>query len=339
MSYFKPNIDAMHAYIPGFQPGPEAIKLNANENPYPPSPKTWEAFAHVSDEQLRVYPDPLARAFTAVVADVLSVPQSRILAGNGSDNVLAAIIHAAGGPIAVPTPTFPYYHTLASVEGAEFIEVPTGENFRVDFDALAKVQAAVTFIANPNNPTGVLEPIEKIDALAGQLGGLLVIDEAYYDFCGQTALPLVDKHPNLIVTRTLSKGYSLASLRLGFGDAQEHLIAAMSKAMEIYNLSTPTILAGAAAFADQDHKNANAAKIVASRNALATELASRGWDVVDSEANFLLAAPPQRNGAELHKQLKDKGIFVRYFKQPRLEDYLRIAVGTDEHIAALLAAL
>lgn len=339
MSYFKPNIDAMTAYVPGIQPGPGTIKLNANENPYPPSPKAWEAFAHVSDEELRVYPDPAAKVFTAVVSEILGVPQSRILAGNGSDNVLAAIIHAAGGPIAIPSPTFPYYQTLADVEGATIIEVDTNERFNVDFDALAKVQAAVTFLANPNNPTGVAATVEQIDALAGQLGGLLIVDEAYCDFTDITALPLVDKHPNLIVTRTLSKGYSLASLRLGFAVAQESLIASLFKAMEIYNLSTPTIKAGAAAYADQDHKNANAAKILASRNALATELASREWDVIPSEANFLLAAPPERNGEAVYEQLKAKGIFVRYFKQPRLADYLRITIGTDEQNKTLLAAL
>ncbi|MBT7170525.1 MAG: histidinol-phosphate aminotransferase family protein, partial [Phycisphaerales bacterium] len=252
MSYFKSNIDAMTPYVPGFQPGPEAIKLNANENPYPPSPKAWEALAHISDDELRVYPDPTGAVFTAAVAETLGVPQSRVLAGNGSDNVLAAVIHAAGGPIAIPTPTFPYYETLSQVEGAEIIEVPTDENFRVDFDALAEANAAVTFLANPNNPTGVLEPLEAIEALARKLDGLLVVDEAYYDFCGVTALPLVDTCDNVIVTRTLSKGYSLASLRMGFAIAQEPILEALFKAMEIYNVSTTTLLAGARAFVDQD---------------------------------------------------------------------------------------
>ena len=344
MNYFRPNIDEMTGYVPGEQPGAgqKVIKLNTNENPYPPSPKAMAVLRGLDADLLRRYPDPMSGAVRRAVAKVLGVPAEWVIVGNGSDDVLAMIFRAccqSGRGVAYPMPTYVYYRTLAQIQDAEFVEVPFDEDYHLPVDALAAVGAAVTFVASPNSPSGTSFPAAELDDLAGRLSGLLVIDEAYVDFADASAISLVKKRPNVVILRTLSKGYSLAGLRLGFGILRPELIPALVKVKDHYNVDAVAAAVGAAAIEDQAWMTANAAKVRASRAALSAGLAGLGFRVWPSEANFLLARPPAGGAERVYAALKSRGILVRYFKEPRLDDKLRITVGTDADNAALLAAL
>ena len=344
MTFFRDNIDAMAAYVPGEQPaaGQRVIKLNTNENPYPPSPRAMAALATLDPEALRLYPDAMAGAFRQAVADVLDTPAEWVLPGDGSDDVIMMIARSALGPgrrVAYPTPTFTFYRTQALIEGAEIREVPFAPDFRLPIDDLAAADAHVTFIANPNSPSGTAAGNEELAALAARLSGLLVIDEAYVDFAESSALPLVAEFPNVMLLRTLSKGYSLAGLRLGYGVAQPPLIQGLLKTKGIYNVGAAPAAAGAAAMADQACKNANAEKVKASRARLAAALAELGCPSLRSEANFLLTTLPGGRAERAQQALKNRGILVRYYPMPPLRDCLRITVGTDEQNDAVIAAL
>ncbi|MFW6132261.1 MAG: histidinol-phosphate transaminase [Planctomycetota bacterium] len=344
MSFFRDNIEQMAAYVPGAQPpaGAEVIKLNTNENPYPPSPRVAEALATFDAETLRVYPDATAGVLRQAAAEAMDVPPGWILPGNGSDDAIMMIARAACAPrrlVACPVPTFTYYRTQAQVETAGPLEVPYGEDYALPVDALAESGAAVTFVANPNSPSGTAAPTEQLGELAERLSGLLVVDEAYVDFADETALGLVERCDNVIVLRTLSKGYSLAGLRVGFAVARPALLEALCKTKQIYNVGALPAALGAAALRDADWKDANVERVRAARAELTAGLRAMGWRVWDSQANFVLARPGGGDAAAVHAMLKDSGILVRYFQAPRLDDKLRITVGTDEQNAALLKAL
>ena len=344
MSYFRKNIDAMSGYVPGEQPpqGAKVVKLNTNESPYPPSPAAMKVLRDLDGENLRRYPDAMAGEFRRAAGNVLGVAPEWILPGNGSDDLVMMIARACTGPgraAAYPVPTFTFYVTQARVQAAEIVEVPFDEDFNLPVDELAEANAAVTFVANPNSPSGTFAPVDRLDELAGRVSGLLAIDEAYVDFSEQDALRLAEKHDNVIILRTLSKGYSLAGLRLGFGVGNPGLLDGLSKAKAIYNVSAAACAVGAAAIEDQAHKIANAEKIKASRTKLTSELADMGFRVWPSQANFLLARPPGGDAGRMHQALKARGILVRYFNEPRLDDKLRITVGTDRQNAALVEGL
>jgi len=331
----------MTAYVPGEQPDAdsEVVKLNTNENPYPPSPHVLAALQAVPAESLRVYPDPAGRNFAAAAAGLLDVPVEWVLPGNGSDNLIVMIARACGGPMVIPSPTFPFYRTQAEVEAIELREAPFGEGFRLPVNELIAAGGAVTFVANPNSPTAAAATNDELDRLAAGLSGLLVIDEAYADFADTNAVEVVRNRANVVLLRTLSKGYSLAGLRLGFAVGRPEILAGLWKTKEIYNVSAAALAAGIAALADQDHMRANVEKIKASRAKLTEALASRGWRVWPSQANFILAAPPDGQAERVYQQLKDSNILVRYFEHPRLTETLRITVGTDKQNEALLKAI
>ena len=344
MTYFRPNINAMSGYVPGEQPPPDAkvIKLNTNENPYPPSPAALKVLQELGGDLLRRYPDPMVGAFRREASQVLGVPADWILAGNGSDDLLTMIIRACSEPgrgVVYPMPTYVLYRTLAQIQGSEIREVSYPEDYSLPIEQLIEAQGAVTFVASPNSPSGTAVSVELLDKLAAQLSGVLVIDEAYVDFAESDALELVKKYDNVIVLRTLSKGYSLAGLRLGFGVANPTLLEGLIKVKDSYNVDAVACAVGAAAIADQTHKTTNAQKIKASRTQMANDLKQLGFDVFPSQANFLLVRSPSGNGEYLYEMLKHQGILVRYFKQPRLEDKLRITVGTPEQNATLIKVL
>jgi histidinol-phosphate aminotransferase len=344
MTYFRDNIDKMPAYVPGEQPpaGSKIIKLNTNENPYPASPKAAEVLRGFDIDQLRRYSDPMSKAFCQAAAKALDVPAEWVLAGNGSDDLLAMIIIACGEQgrkIVYPMPTYVLYRTLAQMQDAPFVEVPFDDDYNLPLERLIAEQGAVTFIARPNSPSGTVWPLKQIEQLALGLEGLLVVDEAYADFAEDNALELARKHANVVVLRTLSKGYSLAGLRLGFAIANPQVLATLNKVKDSYPVDALACAVGAAAMGDQAHKNANAEKVKASRAKLSADLAKLGFRVWPSQSNFLLAAPPGGDAARLYQGLKARGILVRYFNEPRLDDKLRITVGTDEQDAALVAAL
>ncbi|MBW4473118.1 MAG: histidinol-phosphate transaminase [Stenomitos rutilans HA7619-LM2] len=342
--YFRPAIAAMTGYVPGEQPKPNTtiIKLNTNENPYPPSPDAIVALQNIQGEWLRRYPDPYANEFRQAVSAALGVPLDWIIVGNGSDDILNVIIRACAEPkrnVVYPVPTYVLYRTLTAMQPAETIEIPYGDDYHLPIADLIATNGAVTFIASPNSPSGHVVAIDELRQLATALTGVLVIDEAYVDFAEGSALPLVQEFENVIVTRTLSKGYSLAGLRLGFGIAQPSLLSGLFKVKDSYNIDAIANAVGAAAMRDQAYKNECAAKVKASRTKLAIDLKQLGFHLWESHANFLLAQPPQGNAEQIYLALKERGILVRYFKQAGLSDKLRISVGTDEQNQLLVEAL
>jgi histidinol-phosphate aminotransferase len=344
MSYFRKNVEDLAAYQPGEQPpaGAKVIKLNTNENPYPPSPEAMKVLAAVDGEILRRYPDPFARRACEAAAGVYRVPVDHVMAGNGSDELLAIIFRAAltaGTVVAYPMPTYVLYRTLAQMQETGITEVPYDEDYNLPTGALVKAGAAVTVVASPNSPSGTPASNEEIASLASAVKGLVVVDEAYADFADGNALSLVDKFDNVIVLRTLSKGYSLAGLRLGFAVAQPRVIGMLEKIRDSYNIDALTNLVGAAAMGDQAHMLANAERVKASRLTLSRRLKELGFRVWPSQSNFILARPPRGDAERIYQALKQRGILVRYFRQHRLDDKLRITVGTDQQNLVLTGAL
>jgi histidinol-phosphate aminotransferase len=345
MSYFRPAIDNTTGYIPGEQPKPGTaiIKLNTNENPYPPSPKAIEVLRNLDVELLRRYPDPFAREFCQAVSAVLGVPTDWTIVGNGSDELLNVLVRAcADGDerrVVYPMPTYVLYQTLAAIQPATTVEIPYPADWRLPIADLVAAQGAVTFVASPNSPSGHIVPIADLRALASQITGILAIDEAYVDFAPGSALQLVREFENVIVLRTLSKGYSLAGLRMGFGIANPALLAGLFKVKDSYNIDAIATLVGAAAMQDQSYKNSCVDRVKRSRAQLAIDLHKIGFTVGESHGNFLLATPPNSAARRLYQGLKERGILVRYFDSPGLDDKLRITVGTDEQNILLIEAL
>ena len=334
----------MSGYVPGEQPplGTKIIKLNSNENPYPPSPKALKVLLEIDGEMLRRYPDPTGKSCRIAASKVLGVAEDWIIVGNGSDDLLNLIVRAVGESekqIVCPAPTYVLYRTLAKIQDAEFVEVPYPDDYKLPVDLLIAAQGAVTFVASPNSPSGTAISIADLEKLANELSGILAIDEAYVDFAEENALNLTKKYSNVIVLRTLSKGYSLAGLRLGFGIANPALLAELNKIKDSYNVDALAYAVGAAAIADRDHKTANAEKIKASRAKLAVSFKELGFDVWPSQTNFLLVRPPNGDAERIYQTLKVQGILIRYFNQPRLEDKVRISVGTEEQNHILVKTL
>lgn len=342
--YFRPSVEAMSGYVPGEQPKPgtPVIKLNTNENPYPPSPDAIAVLRHLDSEWLRRYPDSYANDFRQAISDVFELPIDGIIAGNGSDELLNVVIRACaelGRKVVYPMPTYVLYRTLAAMQPADVVEIPYSKNEELPIADLVAANGAVTFVASPNSPSGHGIAVQELRQLAAQLAGVLVIDEAYVDFAEETALPLVKEFQNVIILRTLSKGYSLAGLRLGFGIANPDLLSGLFKVKDSYNIDAIACQIGAAAIRDQTYKNECAEKVKASRAKLAIDLKQLGFQVRNSQANFLLVQPPQGNAEQIYLALKQRGILVRYFKQAGLEDKLRITIGTDEQNQILVEQL
>ena len=344
MSLFRSAVDHLAAYVPGEQPPGDAdiVKLNTNENPYPPSPRALAALAGVGAEGLRRYPHPLADTFRQSAADVLGVEPDWILAGNGSDDLLTMLFRAvtgAGRPVAYPAPTYVLYRTLAAIQGAPVVEVPFDEEYVLPVDALAAAGAALTLVANPNSPSGTAATPDQLASLADRTTGVLAVDEAYVAFAGASALDLVRRHGHVIVLRTLSKSHGLAGLRLGFGIAHPDLLSGLSRVKDSYNVDAVAAAVGAAAIRDVAYTRETVERIRATRTRLGEALAARGFRVWPSEANFVLARPADGNARRIYEDLKRRGVLVRYFAEPGLADKLRITVGTEEQTTRLLSCL
>jgi len=344
MTYFRKNIERMTGYVPGEQPGAESrvIKLNTNENPYPPSPRVLQVLRETDGSLLRKYPDPMANKVRDIVARLFDVDRENVVCGNGSDELLTLVLRTfvgEGDRIAWPTPTYSLYPVLADIQGAEAVRVPTRADFTVPLDELAQVDARVVVLCNPNAPTGVFTPVDAIADLADRFDGVVVVDEAYGDFGPGSAVGAVKEKPNVLVLRTLSKSYSLAGLRFGFAIGPADLIAGLVKAKDSYNTGAVSIEVAAAALYDQEWMRANVERIRAERGRLTARLDALGFDVMPSESNFLLARVPDSGAEACYEWLKARGILVRYWNLPRLADKVRITVGTPEENDALLAAL
>jgi histidinol-phosphate aminotransferase len=343
MIFLRKHLQSVAGYTPGEQPPPGSpiIKLNTNENPYPPSPEVFRALQTLDPEWLRRYPEPTAIAFRQAASDVLDIPPDWITVGNGSDELISLIVRAfvePGATVVYPMPNYVLYRTVAQIQAAQAVEILYDEDFNLPLQEILEAQGAVTFIASPNSPIGNVVSADDLETLAANLQGLLVIDEAYVDFTNTNALHLVQTHANVIILRTLSKGYSLAGLRLGFAIAHPILIQALNKIKDSYAVDAIAAITGAAAIRDQTHKNQNVAKVVRSRAILHQNLEALGFQVWPSSGNFLLVQPPQTETADsgyaaldLQQDLKKQGILVRHFNLPCVADKLRITIGTDEH--------
>ncbi|MBF6567478.1 MAG: histidinol-phosphate transaminase [Candidatus Binataceae bacterium] len=341
---FRTAIKRMAAYEPGEQPRPgrRLIKLNTNENPYPPSPGVRKVLAGAAN-LLRLYPPPRADELIDQAARVYRLPREMIMAGNGSDELLAMLFRAALGPhhkVAYPLPTYSLYDTLAKIQEAVVVGVPWHHEFILPLDELVRARAQLTIICNPNSPSGTLTPLAEISALAKRLGrGLIVVDEAYVDFADSSALELLRDHPNLIVLRSFSKSFSLAGMRLGLGFAHREVIDQLLKVKDSYNLSRLAIAVGAQALRDLDWMRRNVDRVKSTRERVTGELRLIGFEVPPSQANFVMARKPGRDLAPIAAALRKRGILVRHFPTPALKDAMRITIGTPAEMKALITAL
>ena len=342
MSYFLPHIDRMAGYVPGEQPRDGGfIKLNTNENPYPPSPRVAEAIAGALGGRLRLYPDPVGSAFRRVAADLHGVEPGMILAGNGSDDLLTILARAFVGPgdvMAYPTPSYILYRTLAEIQGARAREIPFEADWTLGPGRFERARPRLALIANPNSPSGTVLSPQQLGAIAERLACPLVVDEAYVNFADGDAVGLVATHPNVIVLRTLSKGYSLAGLRLGYLIARPEMVEGLIKVKDSYNCDTLSLVGGAAALEDRAHLAETSTKIRATRRRLVEAMRGLGYHVPESRANFAwcTGGPPAR---ETYEALKAREILVRLMRYEGHPDGLRITVGTDAEVDRLLEAL
>jgi histidinol-phosphate aminotransferase len=344
--YFRPEITAMAGYTPGEQPGAlsKFIKLNTNENPYPPPPGIRRAVEEVLDRGLQKYPDPLANSFRVRAAEVLGLPSKDwLLAGNGSDDILTICTRAFVGPgelLRLPYPSYILYRTLAQLQGARWEEVPFNADWSLP-SAFGDPAAGLklVFLPNPNSPTGTMVSREAVLQLAERLPCPLLVDEAYVDFADFSCLDLVEQNEKILVSRTLSKSYGLAGLRFGFLAAQPQMIEQLMKVKDSYNCDALSIAAATAAIDDQGWLAENRGKIVATRGRLSRGLAELGFEIIPSQANFVWATHPRHAAKPLYEQLKSAHVLVRYMNYPGWSEGLRISVGTDEQNDALLALL
>ena len=343
LSLLRDNIERMSGYVPGEQPQDGGyIKLNTNENPYPPSPSVIAALKAALNADLRLYPDPVAEPVRRKAAEVFGTRPECVLVGNGSDDLLTIIMRSfadAGDTIAFPVPTYSLYETLAQIQDARAAQVPYESDYSLPA-GLGEASARITFVANPNSPSGTCIPTEELERLAVAVAGVLVIDEAYVDFADSDSMGLAKTLPNVVVLRTLSKSFALCGLRIGLAVAHERLIEGMMKVKDSYNVNRLGAIAAAAALDDVEYMCAIAAKIRATRARLSAQLEEMGFSVYPSQANFVLARKSGDPSArDLYLSLKERKMLVRYFDRPRLDDCLRITVGTDDEIDQLIANL
>jgi histidinol-phosphate aminotransferase len=348
--FWSPVVRGLTPYVPGEQPRlANLVKLNTNENPYPPSPRVLAAIrAELGDDaaRLRLYPDPNADLLKAAIARLHVVAPHQVFVGNGSDEVLAHIFMALlkhDKPILFPDITYSFYPVYCGLYGVDHATVPLAADFSVaPADYCGRANGGIIF-PNPNAPTGLLLALDAVEQiLAANRDSVVVVDEAYVDFGGDSAIPLIDRHDNLLVVHTLSKSRSLAGLRVGYAIGHADLIEALERVKNSFNsypLDRLAIVGAVAAIEDDDHFRQTCATVIATRETLSAELAALGFDVLPSAANFIFARHPQRDAAELARALRERGIIVRHFKLPRIDQFLRITVGTDGDCRALTDAL
>jgi histidinol-phosphate aminotransferase len=341
--WIRAVVRAVPPYTPGEQPAADrrVIKLNTNENPYPPSPEVLRALHEAIDERVRLYPDPEAVALREQAAALYDVPIESIMAGNGSDELLALLLRALVDPgdrVAFPVPTYSLYATLVAVQGGRLVELPWPEDWSLPPE-LERTGAKLTFLCNPNSPSGTFVPIDRIERLADAVTGVLVVDEAYVDFAPASALGLVGRRQNVVVLRTLSKSYSLAGLRVGLAFGDPEVLRSLRTVKDSYNLNRLSQSAARAALADQATVRANVERVRRTRARLSEALRRMGYLVPDSQANFVLARRPGADQTGVAAKLASGGILVRHFATHGLGDALRISIGTDDEIDALLGAL
>jgi len=344
------RIKKLKPYIPGEQPQDRTyIKLNTNENPYPPSPRIAPYLKSFDIERLRLYPDPLFTTLRRAIADRYGIDASQVFVGNGSDEVLAfaffAFFDSANGRLLFPEFSYSFYPVYCDLYDIAYRKVPLKADFSISIeDYIGDEKSCGVVFPNPNAPTGILLSIETVTRLMEQYpeDRVVVIDEAYIDFGGQSAVCLIDRFKNLLVTRTFSKSMSLAALRLGFAMGDEDLIKALFAVKDSFNSYPADLLAqqiGEIAVKDTEYYAGITQKIMGSREVLSEQLRHTGWDVLPSQANFILTGKRGLSGEAVYTRLKENGILVRHFNIEGIQDFVRITIGTDEEIQALMEAI
>lgn len=343
MSELKSNFRNIEPYVPGEQPQyPDKIKLNTNENPYPPSPSVQKVLEIFNPDDLKLYPDPNSSELTGAIADYYKVDKKNIFVGVGSDDVLAMCFMAffnSGKPIIFPDITYSFYPVWANLFDIKYETKPLDDSFCIVKEDYFCENGGIVF-PNPNAPTGVelsLDVIEEI--VENNSNRVVIVDEAYVDFGAKSALPLVEKYKNLVVVQTFSKSRSLAGLRIGFAVANEELISVLNAVKNSYNsytMNSLTIKAGAAAIADDEYFKQTTSKIIETREDTKVRLAKLGFEFNDSKSNFIFAKHKSVKAVDIFEALRERHIFVRYFNQPRIDNYLRITIGTDDEMKVLI---
>ena len=343
---WRDNLIKIEPYVAGEQPDKkDFIKLNANENPYPPSPAVQKVVSHFNSGCLKKYPDANATPLAAKLAEYHGLNRENVFVGNGSDDVLAQCFRAffnSDKPIIYPDITYSFYPVWCEMLKIPYETIPVDEDFRIHAEDYARPNGGVV-IANPNAPTSIgmgLDFIRKI--LDANRDSVVIVDEAYVDFGGTTALPLLSEYENLVITRTFSKSRSMAGMRIGYAMGNKEIISALYAAKDSYNsypMDSVAIEAGIASVEDDKYFRDTVARVMATRTRLIEELRKLGFDVADSSTNFVFAEHSKIRAKELCEYLKTRDIYVRYFSKPRIDNRLRITVGTDEEIDALISAL
>ncbi|WP_395609123.1 histidinol-phosphate transaminase [Pseudomonas sp. B22129] len=344
--FWSPFVKDLVPYVPGEQPKlTKLVKLNTNENPYGPSPKALEAMRAELNDDLRLYSDPNSDRLKQAVAKYYGVDANKVFLGNGSDEVLAHIFHGLlqhDLPLLFPDISYSFYPVYCGLYGIKSDPVPLDEQFQIRVADYAKPNGGIIF-PNPNAPTGCLLALEAVEQiLKANPESVVVVDEAYIDFGGETAIPLVDRYPNLLVTQTLSKSRSLAGLRVGLAVGHPDLIEALERVKNSFNsypLDRLAIVGAAVAFEDREYFEKTCRLVIDSRNKVVEQLEGKGFEVLPSAANFIFARHPKHDAAGLAAKLREQGVIVRHFKQERIAQFLRISIGTPEQNQALVDGL
>lgn len=344
--YWSPVVSTLKPYVAGEQPRiANLVKLNTNENPYGPSPKAIAAMQAAVADSLKLYPDPNAIALREAIAKAYGVDSDEVFVGNGSDEVLAHAFVALlkhEQPLLYPDITYSFYPTYCGLFGIEAVEVPLQDDYTIDVGDYRRPCGAI-ILPNPNAPTGIGLPLSAIETIVAEHPDQpIVIDEAYIDFGGESAIPLTRKYENLLVIHTLSKSRSLAGLRVGYAIGQRPLIDALERVKDSFNsypLDRVAQAGASAAIEDVAWFDETRKKVIESRDRVTGALRQRGFEVLPSQANFVFARHPKHSGADLAKGLRERAVLVRHFAKPRLSDFLRITIGTPEECDKLIAAL
>ncbi|TDO03670.1 histidinol-phosphate transaminase [Halomonas ventosae] len=343
--FWSPAVRELTPYVPGEQPRERLIKLNTNENPYPPAPGIEAALREFSADHLRRYPDPQSIALREALAEVLGVTTEQVFVGNGSDEVLALAFQAffrQGRPLEMPSISYSFYPVYCRLYDVERRALPLDDEWRVDLDAFTLESAGVIF-ANPNAPTGHGHSRAAIAGLLERITeSVVLVDEAYVDFGGESAVPLVERFPNLLVTGTFSKSRSLAGLRLGYAVGSRELIEGLERVKDSFNsypIDSLTSALGIASLTDREHFEACREAVITTRERTRVRLEALGFQVLPSQTNFLLVSHPKLDAAQLFVELRERRVLVRHFNTEVLRDYLRISIGTDDEMDSLIEAL
>lgn len=343
---WESNVRRVEPYVPGEQPKEnDIIKLNTNENPYPPSPNAVKALEHFDTNKMRLYPDPDSQILVEALAERYGLKSSQVFVGVGSDDVLSMAFMTffnSDKPVLFPDITYSFYDVWADVYRIPYKQIPLDESFRINPDDYCCENGGIIF-PNPNAPTGVLEGLSMIEKIIkSNPDSIVIIDEAYIDFGGESCLPLIEKYDNLLVVQTFSKSRSMAGMRIGFAMGNEKLIKYMNDvkfSVNSYTMNPVTQICGAESVKDEVYFKKTVDKIIATREDAKIKLKNLGFNFPDSKSNFIFASHNTKPANEIFEELKKRKIFVRYWNKPRISNYLRITVGTPEEMTSLLNAL